>query len=149
MKFYFFNCYKEGRNKPSKHLQKFYLSINSNQDIDVHFTKETYLVGFELVFVYQRKHSIHQKYFSWSTKKLWHLGVFGQSLWKKEKSGSGWYSFTEQNSAENVNSQETWGLQERKWYRNRALLFSPIPMVQQVPWGLFGLKGGHFLHRKK
>lgn len=51
MKFYFSNCYKEGKNNPSKHLQKFYFSFNSNQGINVHFTKEAYLVGFELVFV--------------------------------------------------------------------------------------------------
>lgn len=52
MKFYFFNDYTEGRDDPTKHLQNFYFSVNSNQDIiNVHLTKESYLVGFELVFV--------------------------------------------------------------------------------------------------
>ena len=51
MKFYFYNCYQEGGNSPSKHLQKFSFSVNSNQDINVHFTKETDLVGFELLFI--------------------------------------------------------------------------------------------------
>lgn len=80
MKFYFFNCYEEGKNDPSKHLEKFYFSIKSNQGINIHFTKETHLVGFELVFVYQRKYSIHHRHFSWSTlKKLWYLGFLGHS----------------------------------------------------------------------
>lgn len=50
----------------------YFLLINSNQDINVHFTKETYLVGFKLVFGVHlpKKMFHHQNDFSWSIKIL-------------------------------------------------------------------------------
>lgn len=49
MKFCFINCHNKGRNDPSKQVDIFLL-INFNQHINVHFAKETYLVGFKLGF---------------------------------------------------------------------------------------------------